>query len=79
MPQYQYKCDNCGNVFDEILKMSERLAPTSEPCVQCQHMSVRQMLTPINYGGERVKPTGGFKEVIQKIKEREPHNNLPDY
>lgn len=79
MPTYSYKCDNCDMIFQLILKMAEMDEPTQEPCPTCKHLRVRQLITPVAFGGEKIQATGGFKEVIQKIKEREPHNNLPDY
>ena len=32
---YHYKCKNCGNEFDELLKVEERNKPCDESCKCC--------------------------------------------
>ena len=32
MPIYEYKCENCGNEFEEMLHFSERDVPLNTPC-----------------------------------------------
>ena len=32
MPIYEYKCENCGNEFEEMLHFSERDDPLNTPC-----------------------------------------------
>lgn len=36
MPIYQYKCNSCENVFEELRKISEYAAPCAKPCPQCE-------------------------------------------
>lgn len=35
MPTYAYKCKKCEHYFEQILKMSERDVPLSQPCSEC--------------------------------------------
>jgi len=32
MPIYEYKCENCGHEFEEMLHFSERDNPINDPC-----------------------------------------------
>ena len=32
MPLYEYRCEDCGNEFEEMLHFSEREDPINEPC-----------------------------------------------
>ncbi len=32
MPTYDYRCEKCGNEFEEFLPMAKRIEPTEEPC-----------------------------------------------
>ena len=32
MPIYEYKCENCGHEFEEMLHFSEREDPLNTPC-----------------------------------------------
>ena len=32
MPTYDYRCEKCGNEFEDFLPMAKRAEPTKEPC-----------------------------------------------
>jgi putative FmdB family regulatory protein len=36
MPNYEYECKICGNLFDHILSVSNRLHPRSWACPNCK-------------------------------------------
>ena len=37
MPTYDYRCEKCGNEFEEFLPMAKRIEPTEEPCDKQLH------------------------------------------
>ena len=45
MPTYDYRCEKCGNEFEDFLPMSKRAEPTEKPCEkqieQTKHMSIK--------------------------------------
>ena len=49
MPTYDYRCEKCGNEFEDFLPMSKRTKPTEEPCAQnidvqqTKHMTFAQV------------------------------------
>ena len=34
MPTYDYRCEKCGNEFEDFLPMAKRAEPTESPCTQ---------------------------------------------
>ena len=34
MPTYDYRCEECGHEFEEMLSVSRRKEPTQTPCTQ---------------------------------------------
>ena len=34
MPNYDYECESCGEIFEESLTVSRRREPTKTPCPQ---------------------------------------------
>lgn len=76
MPLYEYRCDKCGTIFEKRLSMSDNKLPESEPCPSCSELgNVLQYLgapPPIHSGhgiASSGKINGGFREVLQKVKE----------
>jgi len=45
MPTYDYRCEKCGNEFEDFLPMAKRAEPTEEPCdkqiEKTKHMSIK--------------------------------------
>ena len=76
MPNYNYECDKCGKLWDEIHPMSERDTPTTKPCPHCKKKNcVRKSwadCTPglgADWSLTPDKATGGrWSEVMNKIK-----------
>lgn len=44
MPYYDYRCEKCGNEFEDFYSMAKRKEPTEEPCdkliEKTKHMSI---------------------------------------
>jgi putative FmdB family regulatory protein len=79
MPTYSYQCHSCEYKESKVLHIVDYDRPCKEPCPSCGALTVVQVVSTVGYNREVPKPTGDFKEVIAKIKEREPHHNLPNY
>ena len=45
MPTYEYRCRECGKVFDRVEPLAEHGGKTP-PCPQCGSRRVEQVLTP---------------------------------
>jgi putative FmdB family regulatory protein len=80
MPNYNYECDKCGKLWEDIYPMSERDVPTTKPCPYCKKKKcVRKSwadCTP-GLGADHTltpdKATGGrWSELMTKIKRGQP-------
>lgn len=71
MPIYAYKCLQCDNTFDKILKMDERKTPEETPCESCGG----EIKLSINFApsfcytvGQSLKHSEGFNDRLKEIK-----------
>lgn len=80
MPNYNYECEKCGKLWEDIYPISERDVPTTKPCPHCKKKNcVRKSwadCTP-GLGADWTltpdKATGGrWSEVMNKIKRGMP-------
>ena len=75
MPTYSFRNKDTGEIFDKMLKISER----EEFLTQNPHLESIITGAPA-FTGDHIsaikKYDTGFKEVLQKISERNPHNDL---
>lgn len=73
MPAYDYKCSECGKVWEEIRRMSEHDVPERIPCPHCHKSKcVTQVVGVPGVAMDTAhridgKATGGFKAVMEKI------------
>ena len=86
MPLYEYRCEDCGNEFEEMLHFSEREDPINEPC---KNMIVigGHMPDPVRCGGKvhlkmsigsfHLKGGGWYKDGYSNNKS-EPENSGKD-
>jgi len=78
MPTYQFRNKETNEVIEKILKISDReLFLENNPNFEPYHSSAPSLGDPIRLG--IIKPDNGFKEVLQKINERNPNNTLSKY
>lgn len=72
MPTYTFIDTNTGEQFDKFLKIAER-----EQYLQ-DNPNIQSVITAPAIAGDHItiKKDSGFKEVLQKINERNPHNAL---
>jgi len=91
MPTYDYRCEKCGQTFEESLKIADREAPTESPCESQLHRAapicggkVKQIIVKaagfaydnISSPGHPKKPPGWYTDKIKDIKSRYPGNTL---
>ena len=58
MPIYEYKCEDCGVEFEEMLHWSEKDIPIDAPCTKCEGKIHLKM----SLGSFQLKGTGWFKD-----------------
>lgn len=76
MPRYNYKCVNCGEVWEDSCKISEYDLPLKSPCKFCgsedsviiHHESAPMLIDPVNTGHQKL-PTG-FDQVLSNISKK---------
>ena len=87
MPTYDYRCKNCEEVFDKILKISDREMPTKNPCPFCEEadtvelcLSAPSLVSTFRIDGLK-KPSGQFRDRMNQIKTgmKRTKNTLKDY
>jgi len=72
MPFYDYKCDACGHIFEEMLKIKDHKKPEKKPCPNCKEKKVKQIILTVP--GVAIdtefrvtnKAKGGFRDVMQR-------------
>ena len=69
MPIYEYKCEDCGHEFEEMLHFSEREVPLNTPCEQqieqTKHMSFKcdgKVHLKMSLGSFHLKGGGWYKD-----------------
>ena len=73
MPIYEYKCENCGYEFEEMLHFSERDIPLNTPCEQqieqTKHMSFKcdgKIHLKMSLGSFQLKGDGWYKDGYER-------------
>jgi putative FmdB family regulatory protein len=82
MPTYTRHCNECDEVFEKLCKISEKTTIAVE-CPYCGATDGNWMLDAPNFtmSSDRLmthKKDAGFKEVIQKIQERNPRTSISE-
>ena len=67
MPIYEYKCENCGHEFEEMLHFSERDNPINTPCPfpTC----AGKVHLKMSLGSFHLKGSGWYKDGYGKNKQ----------
>lgn len=73
MPTYEFRNKETGDVTEHIMRISER----DQFILDNPHLEQTITVAPA-FAGDHItlKRDTGFKEVLQKINERSPHNDL---
>ena len=79
MPIYDYKCDDCKDVFTKIRKIAERNDPSTCPSCRGSHVYIRvgaPALMKNGTGGILSKTDNGWKDTLKTIKKNNPLGNI---
>ena len=87
MPTYDYRCEKCGNEFEDFLPMAKRTEPTEEPCDKQLHRAapvcggkIAQVpgSTPTAFAYDNIaspghpkKPPGWMTDKLKEIKKQQ--------
>ena len=87
MPTYDYRCEKCGNEFEDFLPMAKRAEPTEEPCDKQLHRAapvcggkIAQVpgSTPTAFAYDNIaspghpkKPPGWMTDKLKEIKKQQ--------
>ena len=74
---YEYKCTDCGHIWEEFLKMSEWEQPILDACPKCAMMGYierHHSSTPVMAMGTGVKLNQNFQDRLQAMKDSSPQN-----
>ena len=58
MPMYEYRCADCGNLYEELRRMSD--ADRDLQCPKCGSQGVERLISAFATGGCTATPGGGF-------------------
>jgi len=88
MPTYDYRCEKCGNEFEDFLPMAKRAEPTEEPCDKQLHRAAPvcggkidqvpgKIPTAFAYDnisspGHTKKPPSWMTDKLKEIKKEQP-------
>lgn len=78
MPLYDFQCKSCGYTFEKMLSISNMKQPETEPCPECGEINVKKVIvsaTPL-VSGVNQKISEGFADVLNRVKEGHPGNNI---
>ena len=86
MPTYDYACNNCDNVFEEHLPISQRKVPEGR-CMKCNDVDVRQKVAVPGFAYDNISSPGHLKKTpnwmrdrLKDIKKNQPKStmSIPD-
>jgi putative FmdB family regulatory protein len=82
MPTYLYKCNKCGNEFEEVHKIVDREIPLKSPCDMTNFCDgelkiVPQMPSMVSMRDTwRGQTDDGWKDTLREIKKNNPGSTL---
>ena len=72
MPIYEYKCDECGAIFENFQKITDK---DLDICQSCKKSGIKKL---ISSSGFRLKGSGWYETDFKgkKVKEEKPSSKL---
>ena len=79
MPYYNYRCEECGHVFEEKRSYDDMMVPTTNTCPNCQVLgkviyspAFSGLADPVKLG--HIRPPNAFMEgVVGRMKSKMAH------
>lgn len=84
MPTYYYKCKKCHYEFEKFLSMNQNSDPESEPCPECEEISIEQMIGKIQLVLDNTRLMGGihlpedWRYFLKRMKKANPSGYIRD-
>ena len=72
MPIYEYKCQDCGSIFEHFQKISDK---DIDVCKVCSKGNVKKL---ISSSGFRLKGSGWYETDFKKKKSDKPKSNTSE-
>ena len=74
MPIYEYHCEKCKHIFEEVLSMSRRDEPTQQPCPECKEENgVKKGISATTMGVDmKMGVPSWFQDKLSKMKDYTP-------
>ena len=80
MPAYDYKCNNCENIFEQYRTIAKRNEPSE--CPECGSTEVEMSFgsssvkigDPVHLGVKKIDD--GFKQLLKNIKKNHPNGGM---
>jgi len=78
MPTYDYICETCGHIFEEVFSIADRDSPCNNPCPNCEKKTIKRDFigAPIYGQGIDFKAPSDFNYVMKKISKEHPNNTM---
>jgi putative FmdB family regulatory protein len=79
MPNYDYRCNECGHAWEQQLTIANRDVPTTEPCPECGKTAVEKYLPSTSglcYTLEGKKVPDTFKDVLRRMKKQHIRSHI---
>lgn len=83
MPTYNYKCKDCGSLFEAFRRISDRHDTSNISCSSCNKVgtsdyviSCPTIVSDVGSLGPLGKTDSGWKDVLSKIKSTHTVNNI---
>ena len=86
MPTYDYRCDNCGYTFEQVMPISQRKVPEGR-CMESNDGNIRQVIGTPDFAYDNIsspvhlkKTPGWMKDKLKEVKKSQPGAtmNIPD-
>lgn len=79
VPNYDYRCNSCGNVWEQNIPLAQSDDLPACRTVNCSTPAVEKLKSAPGFSytlGDRKKVPESFKDVLRQIKSRHLHSTI---